>query len=120
MPWPGSTGGGDPDLGPNGLLDGRLPGHLPRQAGSLGGTHRPVSKIPNALERGATSVEKDHRSAGEWNYDWRVPGGWIGDDQASQLQKRVGRQDLLQAGVSQSWCSCHLSRGKSKTYSLIF
>ena len=112
MPWSGSTRGGDPDLGPNGLLDGRLPSHLPRKAASLGRTHCPVSQVPHALQERTTSVEEDHRTTSQGNDDWRVPGRGIGDDEAAQMQERVGRQDLLQAGVSQGWCSCHLVREK--------
>ena len=112
MPWPGSTGGGDPDLSPYGLLDGRLPSDLPREAASLGRTHCPVSQISHALQGWASSVEEDHRPPSQGNDDWRVPGRGVGDDETSEMQERVRRQDLLQAGVRQGWCSCHLVREK--------
>lgn len=112
MPWSGSTGGWDPDLGPNGLLDGRLSGNLPREAAPLGRTHCPVSQVPHALQGRASSVEEDHRTTSQGNDNWRVPGRGVRDDEAAQMQEWVRRQDLLQAGVGQGWCSCHLDREK--------
>jgi len=113
VPWLGGTGGGDPDLGPYGLLDGRLPSDLPREAASLGRTHCPVSQISHALQGRTSSVEKDHRSPSQGNDDWRIPGRGVGDDKTSEMQERVRRQDLLQAGVRQGRCSGHLNGFKT-------
>ena len=114
MPWLGGTGGGDPDLSPYGLLDGRLPSDLPREAASLGRTHCPVSQISHALQRWASAVEKDHRTPSQGNDDWRIPGRGVGDDETSEMQEWIRRQDLLQAGVRQGRCSGNLVREKWK------
>ena len=116
MPRPGGTRGGNPDLGPHRLLDGRLmmPSHLPRQAASLGGTDCPVPQIPHALQGRTSFMEEDHRTTGQGNDDWRVSGRGVGDDETTQMQERVLRQDLLQTGVGQGWCSCHLVRERSR------
>lgn len=116
MPRPGGTRGRNPDLGPHGLLDGRLmlPSHLPRQAASLGRTDCPVPQIPHALQGRTSLMEEDHRTTSEGNDHWRVSGRGVGDDETPQMQKWVLRQDLLQAGVGQGWCSCHLVRERSR------
>ena len=90
VPWLGRTRGGDPDLGPYGLLDGRLSSHLPCEAASLGRTHCPVSQVSHALQGWASSVEEDHRTTSQGNNDWRVPGRGVRDDEAAQMQERVG------------------------------
>ena len=115
MPGPRGTGGGDPDLGPHGLLDGRLPSHLPGQARPLRGTHRPVAEVANALQGGTSSMEEDHRTASQGHDYRRVPGGGVRYDEAAQMEQRVRCQDLLQAGVRQCWCSSHLRRRGCKT-----
>jgi len=90
-----------------------MPSHLPRQAASLGGTHCPVPQIPHALQGRTSFVEEDHRTTSQGNDHWRVSGRRVGDDETTQMQKWVLRQDLLKAGVSQGWCSCHLNGFKT-------